>query len=135
MVQPGQPALQPVVARIEAVEVEPELRDGYRWDSAVWVKTFTPVSKSQDIDLGKLLIGHHGDADLNGKADEVEMRSTLLQDHKNDKLIGNFLGRQIAGFNADPVLPALSPVPEAQTWAMLLAGLLGVGFMARRRQA
>lgn len=205
VVQPGQPALQPVVARIEAVEVEPELRDGYRWGSAVWVKTFTTVTKSRDIDLGNLLIGRNGDADLNGKVDKVDIRWTLLQDRphlaepgedlegldadeaqenrleldehsksfirryefyeyvggyddkkngrafcasgscrgkpedyqidNNEQVIGNFLGRQIAGFNADPALPALSPVPEAQTWAMLLAGLIGVGFVARRREA
>lgn len=60
------------------------------------------------------------------------------EDYQVDKkvqVIGNFLGRQIAGFNADPALPAMQPVPEPQTWAMLPAGLIGVGFVARRRRA
>jgi hypothetical protein len=29
----------------------------------------------------------------------------------------------------------LSPTPEPETWAMMFAGLLGVGFVARRRQS
>ena len=29
---------------------------------------------------------------------------------------------------------SVSPVPEAQTWAMLVAGLGLLGFMARRRK-
>lgn len=205
VVQPGQPALQPVVARIEAVEVEPEARNDRNWGTAVWVKTFTTVTKSKDINLGNLLIGQNGDVDLNGKVNEVEIEWELLQDrphsadpgeaidgldadeaqenllnlddssksfirryefyeyiggydagHKNraecardsrcidDPLtfqadgnapvVGNFIGRQIAGFNADPALAA--PVPEPQTWAMLLTGLLAIGALQRRsRQA
>ncbi len=31
-------------------------------------------------------------------------------------------------------LPWVGAVPEADTWAMLLAGLGGLGFVARRRQ-
>jgi hypothetical protein len=203
-IQPGQPPAQPVVARIEAVEVEPGSRDERRWGSAVWVKTFTTVTKAQDINLGNLLIGQNGDADLNGKGNQVEIEWMLLQDRprladlgealegvdadeaqenrieldgdgksfirryefyeyvggyddkkngralcasgscrtdpedyqidKDVKVIGNFLGRQIAGFNADPALPALLPVPEPQTWATLLAGLLSIAFIARRRR-
>jgi hypothetical protein len=41
----------------------------------------------------------------------------------------NFVGQQIAGFNANEV-PA---VPEPQTWALMLAGLALVGRLARRR--
>lgn len=208
VVQPNQPPAQAVVARIAAVEVDPGHGSAV-WGSAVWVKTFTTVTKSKDIDLGNLLVGQGGDADLNakiGQADEVEIEWKLLQDrprnadggealegldideaqenrlelddntksfirryefyeyvggydadHKNRalcardsdckddpltfqdeggaKVIGNFLGRQIAGFNADPALPALQPVPEPETWALLLAGLFGVFFMARRRKA
>ncbi|WP_251140815.1 FxDxF family PEP-CTERM protein [Rhodoferax sp. U11-2br] len=33
----------------------------------------------------------------------------------------------------DQSLPAITPVPEPETWAMLLAGLGFVGFVARRR--
>lgn len=41
----------------------------------------------------------------------------------------NFVGQQIAGFNANEV-PA---VPEPQTWALMLAGLALVSRLARRR--
>jgi len=41
----------------------------------------------------------------------------------------SFVGQQIAGFNANEVAPP--PVPEPQTWAMLLAGLLGLGWRSR----
>lgn len=196
---PGQ-AAQPVVARIEAVEVEPA-RDNRNWGTAVWVKTFTTVTKHKDIDLGNLLVGQGGDADLNANIDQVEIAWTLLQDrpkspdddgviagndadeaqenalnldddrksfirryefyayvggydakHKNraacdrdsvcrddpltfesesgDRVIGNFLGRQIAGFNADPAMAAA--VPEPQTWAMFAAGLLALAGLRRR---
>jgi hypothetical protein len=33
-----------------------------------------------------------------------------------------------------PTLPTLPPVPEPGTWAMLLAGLLVMFFVARRRK-
>lgn len=47
--------------------------------------------------------------------------------------VGNFLGRQIAGYNA---LEVAAPVPEPQTWAMFAAGLLAqVGLRRRSRQA
>ena len=48
---------------------------------------------------------------------------------------------QFAGFSTSPVgvyggtvLAATAPIPEPETYAMLLAGLLFVGFVARRRQ-
>jgi hypothetical protein len=49
---------------------------------------------------------------------------------------------QFAGFSTSPVgvyggtvLAATAPIPEPETYAMLLAGLLAVGFVARRRQS
>ncbi len=41
----------------------------------------------------------------------------------------NFIGQQIAGFNVNEV----AAVPEPQTWALMLAGLVGIGSLARRR--
>lgn len=47
--------------------------------------------------------------------------------------LGAYVGAQMAGFNA--VQPALAPVPEPQTWALMLAGLVGIGRLAQRRRA
>jgi len=41
--------------------------------------------------------------------------------------VGSYIGEQIAGFNA------VQAVPEPQTWALLLAGIAMVGFLARSR--
>ena len=41
--------------------------------------------------------------------------------------VGNYVGEQIAGFNA------VQAVPEPQTWALLLAGVGMLGALARRR--
>jgi hypothetical protein len=73
----GQPAA-PVVARIEAVEMEPDRIDR-NWGTAVWVKTFTTITKNHDIDLGNLLVGDNGDDDLNANIKKVDIEWNLLQ--------------------------------------------------------
>ncbi len=168
---PGQ-AAQPVVARIEAVEMEPDRIDR-NWGTAVWVKTFTTITKNHDIEW-KLLQNRpksQDDEEPDGEdADEAQEDALTLDDNSksfirryeffeytggydadkknrafcdndSDSLkdpmafgaVGNFLGRQIAGYNA---LEAAAPVPEPQTWAMFAAGLLAqVGLRRRSRQA
>lgn len=168
---PGQ-AAQPVVARIEAVEMEPDRIDR-NWGTAVWVKTFTTITKNHDIEW-KLLQNRpksQDDEEPDGEdADEAQEDALTLDDNSksfirryeffeytggydadkknrafcdndSDSLkdpmafgaVGNFLGRQIAGYNA---LEVAAPVPEPQTWAMFAAGLLAqVGLRRRSRQA
>lgn len=167
---PGQ-AAQPVVARIEAVEMEPDRIDR-NWGTAVWVKTFTTITKNHDIEW-KLLQNRpksQDDEEPDGEdADEAQEDALTLDDNSksfirryeffeytggydadkknrafcdNDSdclkdpmafgAVGNFLGRQIAGYNA---LEVAAPVPEPQTWAMFAAGLLAlVGLRRRSRQ-
>ncbi len=50
-----------------------------------------------------------------------------------NEYVGDYLGEQIAGFNADQ--PLMAPVPEPETYAMMLAGLALIGRAARRRNA
>ena len=168
---PGQ-AAQPVVARIEAVEMEPDRIDR-NWGTAVWVKTFTTITKNHDIEwkLQQNRPKSQDDEEPDGEdADEAQEDALTLDDNSksfirryeffeytggydadkknrafcdNDSdclkdpmafgAVGNFLGRQIAGYNA---LEAAAPVPEPQTWAMFAAGLLAqVGLRRRSRQA
>jgi len=50
--------------------------------------------------------------------------------------VGAFVGQQMAGFNVDDLqAPIALPVPEPQTWAMLLAGLAFVGAVSGRRRS
>ena len=174
---PGQ-AAGPVAAHIEAVDLAPRddepQRDQRDWGTAVWVKTFTTITKNHDIEW-KLLQNRpksQDDEEPDGEdADEAQEDALTLDDNSksfirryeffgytggydadkknrafcdNDSdclkdpmafgAVGNFLGRQIAGFNADPALAAA--VPEPQTWAMFAAGLLAqVGLRRRSRQA
>jgi len=45
-----------------------------------------------------------------------------------NQYVGAFVGQQIAGFNANEV----APVPEPQTWALMLAGIAGISLLTGR---
>ena len=57
---------------------------------------------------------------------EQDPTGALLGQHAS--FVGNFVGAQMAGFNVDA-----APVPEPQTWALLLSGLAFFGARLRRR--
>ncbi len=51
-------------------------------------------------------------------------------------VVGGAMGNPAMRINFDgSTISAVSPIPEPSTYAMLMAGLLAVGFVARRRQA
>ena len=50
------------------------------------------------------------------------------------QVAGNIFGKPASSFSGNVSLTALSPVPEPETYAMMLAGLGMVGFAARRRK-
>ena len=58
---------------------------------------------------------------------EVDCNSLCETDPLGQNAVGNFVGAQIAGFNA------VQAVPEPQTWALMLAGALAMGGLVRRR--
>jgi hypothetical protein len=58
---------------------------------------------------------------------EVDCNTACETDPVGQKAVGNFVGAQIAGFNA------VQAVPEPQTWALMLAGIGLLGALLRRR--
>ena len=67
-----------------------------------------------------------GAFDVDGSG-EVVCNGLCETDPLGQRVVGSFVGAQIAGFNA------VQAVPEPQTWALMLAGILMVGGLARRR--
>ena len=91
--------------------------------------------KEKNIELGdadKAIIRRYefykyiGNFDVDGSG-EVDCNTLCENDPLGQNAVGNFVGAQIAGFNA------VQAVPEPQTWALMLAGILMVGGLARRR--
>lgn len=61
--------------------------------------------------------------------------TVVVNDWNSSVTIGNAAGGGFAAVDVPGLVLVATAVPEAQTWAMLLAGLGLVGFTARRRKS
>jgi secreted PhoX family phosphatase len=95
----------------------------------------------EDQDQGRANIWKATDADNDGVAESIEVWATLATEGAEptglfyNEFDGNFYVNVQHPDSGNDVLVQISPVPEPETYAMMLAGLGLVGFMARRRKA
>jgi hypothetical protein len=119
--------------------------DGSSFETAKFVGSFSLASSgvvnfavNSDDDtfvyLNGILIGQnpgiHGVTNVNFAANANSGSNTLEIFYADREQTGAFLS-----VTADVALTAVSDVPEPSTWAMMILGFAGVGFMAYRRKS
>ena len=122
------PGARPEIAGLrEAAEVEVE------WQ-VLQIGKVDEVSKSVDMNGDPSAVWSFQFYKYKGRFDDDGLVDPLREQtptgHVLNEFVGDFVGQQIAAFNANEV-PA---VPEPQTWALMLAGVAMVGALARRRR-
>jgi MYXO-CTERM domain-containing protein len=122
----------------------------FRFSRAVGLDTLTLRQAGSDSDLS--VWAGSGAIDLNGMARDALGTATMISPAGDDAIRSAALGgpftgsydwlavsarlnqrNDFANLLALSVVPVSQPVPEAGTWAMLLAGLGLIGFVVRRR--
>ena len=106
---------------------------GFSWDGNFnAVEKLSPLNGSHTVDFSTLLqgtsfIGVHFGNGTGGPGNATAF-------YKLDAGTGLDVITLAYNASSDAVLYSTSPIPEPETYALLLAGLGVVGFMARRRQ-
>ena len=80
---------------------------------------------------GAFNVDGSGEVDCNSGCEKDPTGIDANFDHFGTSYVGNFVGAQMAGYNIE----AVAAVPEPQTWALMLGGLVAIGALARRRRA
>jgi hypothetical protein len=93
----------------------------------IFVNTVDPTAPLTEAQIAKLAYGDCTDGSLMGMG---MSKTTCMTGWKGDPSI-DISGGTMQG--TWPITQTIAAVPEADTWAMLLAGLGLVGFAARRR--
>ena len=66
---------------------------------------------------------------------QVPLADGTLVDNPNQFFVFGFTDADLAKFGVDEFVPQdVAPIPEASTWAMMVLGFLGLGFVAARRK-
>lgn len=99
-----------------------------------WTSAFVQLMPGDlDVGGGTTITANYSRTIVLESVDLYDANDNLLSDWSmvdtaTDTLLFNADGRQV------PVLPAM-PIPEPGTWALMLGGLLSVGWTVRRRNA
>ena len=102
----------------------------------VWGFFGTPFNDNNPNDLVSTPFATGVGGTISGKWDTPEGNGTTLAAQLDNILEGrSYINFHTTQFGGGEIRGNISPVPEPSTWAMMILGFAGVGFMAYRRRS
>ena len=102
----------------------------------VWGFFGTPFNDNNPNDLVSTPFATGVGGTFSGKWDVLEGNNTTLAAQLDNILEGrSYINFHTTQFGGGEIRGNISPVPEPSTWAMMILGFAGVGFMAYRRRS